>query len=164
MPSKTQSILLGATVAVVVGTLLNIVVFNAGTIGLMLGSCVGCLFIFVGPLVAVWHYTNTYNLTIPAGTGAGIGALTGLATGVLSWVVTFVLRAVNVIPTALEMQERALEAVGADPSTMPDPSESFFSTPIGELVVGLAMGAIIGAIGGAIGAAIFKKGDLSADV
>lgn len=159
MPSKTQSIVLGAVVAVVVGTLLNIVIANAGTTGLMIGGCTACLLIFIGPLVAVWHYTSTHSLTLTAGEGAGIGALTGVAGSALGWAVTYVLRLADVLPTAAEAQRQAAEAFGADPSQLPDQSGSFLSTPIGELLVGLVMGAILGAIGGAIGAAIFKKGD-----
>ena len=163
MPSKNQSILLGAAVAVVVGTLLNIVIANAGTTGMMVGGCAGCLLIFIGPLVAVWHYTSTHHLTLTAGEGAGMGAITGVVGGILGWVVTYVLRLADVIPTAAEAQERAAAAFGADPATMPQ-SDSFFSSPIGELLIGLVFGAILGAIGGAIGAAIFKKGPAVDDV
>ncbi|MEM1117203.1 MAG: hypothetical protein AAF845_19340 [Bacteroidota bacterium] len=149
--------------AVVIGTLFNVVILNAGTAGMMFGGCLGCLFVFVGPLVTVWHYTSTYSLTIPAGAGAGLGAQTGLLSAVLSWLVTFVLRLVNVIPTAAEMQERMVREMGVDPSTIPA-QDGFMSSPIGELTVGLIAGAIVGAIGGAIGAAVFKKGDASGEV
>lgn len=158
MPSKNQSILLGALVSVVLGTVLAFIAYSGGMAGMILGGCGGCLVAFVGPVVAVWHYTNTNHLTIPAGTGAGMGALTGMAGAVLSWVVTFVLRAIDVFPTAAEWQQTSQEMFGAEGGEVPDMSGSFMGSPLGELVVGLVMGAIVGAIGGAIAASIFKKG------
>lgn len=164
MPNKTQSILLGAAVSVVLGTVLAFIAYSGGTAGMMLGGCGGCLVAFVGPVVAVWHYTSTNRLTIPAGAGAGLGAITGVAGAALSWLVTFVLRAVGVFPTAEEWQRQTQEMFGAEGAAMPAAGGSFFSSPVGELVVGLLVGAIVGAIGGAIAAAIFKKGTATDEV
>ena len=158
MPSKNQSILLGALVSVVLGTILAFIAYSGGTAGLFLGGCGGCLAAFVGPVVAVWHYTNTHRLTIPAGSGAGLGALTGLTGAALSWVITFLFRAIGVFPTAEEWQRTTQEMFGQEGAEVPDMSGSIFSSPIGELVIGLLIGAIVGAIGGAIAASIFKKG------
>ncbi len=158
MPSKNQSILLGALVSVVLGVVLAFIAYSGSMAGMVVGGCGGCLAAFVGPVIAVWHYTNTHNLTLPAGSGAGLGAITGVAGSVLSWAVTLVLRAVGVFPTAEEVARRSSEMFGAGGTDVPDMSGSFMSSPIGELLIGLLVGAIVGAIGGAIAASVFKKG------
>ncbi len=163
MPSKNQSVLLGALVSAVLGVVLSILAFQGGMAAQMLGSCALCLAAFAGPLVAVWHYTDTNDLTIPAGSGAGLGALTGVVGAVISWVLAFALRSIGLIPTVAEIQERQRDMFierGMDPAQLDQAisSSSWMSGPIPELVMGIVVGAIVGAIGGAIGAAIFKKG------
>lgn len=163
MPSKTQSILLGALVYAVLGTVLAIVAFRGGMATQILGSCAVCLAAFAGPMVAVWHYVSTNNLTLPAGSGAGLGAITGITGALISAVLGLVLRAVDVLPTVAEVQERQREMMieqGMDPAQLDQAmaSSAWMSGPIPELIIGFLAGAIIGAIGGAIAASIFKKG------
>lgn len=159
MPSKTQSILIGALFSTVLGTILAFVMASGGMAAVIAGTCSACLLAFAGPVVAVWHYTRTYRLTLAAGAGAGLGAITGVVGSVLSWAVTFGLRAADLLPSAMELQRRTQEVLGVDASQAPDMSGSFFASPAGELVVGIVAGLIVGAIGGAIAASVFKKGE-----
>ena len=163
MPSKTQSILLGALVSAVLGTVLSILAFSGGMALQVLSGCGACLAAFVGPMVAVWHYTSTHGLTVSAGSGAGLGAITGVVGAVISAVLAFVFRAVGLVPTVAEMQEQQREMMverGMDPAQIDQAiaSSAWMSGPVAEIVIGLLAGAIVGAIGGAIAASIFKKG------
>ena len=58
MPDKQQSIILGGIVAGILST---------SYLGFLNLLC--CMGIIIGALVAVWHYTDTHELTIPSGTG-----------------------------------------------------------------------------------------------
>ena len=164
MPSKTKSILIGAVVYAVVGAVMAFVASSGNFVAAAVAGCGGCLAAFAGPATAVWHYVSTYRLTLPAGAGAGLGALTGLAGAVLSIVLTYVLRAVDVLPTAaeaMEIQREMLIAAGQDAAAVDAQLEAgaALSGPVFEVGVGLLTGLIVGAIGGAIAAAVFKRGE-----
>lgn len=164
MPSKTTSILIGAAVYAVVGALMTFVSISGGLATAALGGCGACLAAFAGPVVAVWHYVTTYRLTLPAGSGAGLGAITGLAGAVLSTVLTFVLRAINVFPTAaeaVEIQRRLMIEAGLDAAQVDAQlaAGQAMSGPVFEIGVAVVSGLVIGAIGGAIAAAVIKRGE-----
>lgn len=155
--SKGQSVFLGALVAGVLST------SYLGFINLL---C--CLGVIIGALVAVWHYTNTYALTIAAGEGAGLGALAGALGAVISGVLTLAL-----VPLGLDTNTILADffvenfADQLDPEQLAELEEQLAAgTTPGSLLVGTLLGAgisaIFGAIGGAIGAALFKKGPRSA--
>ena len=121
------------------------------------GSCLSCIAVLGAGALAVWHYTDTYDLTLTGGSGAGMGALAGLVAGIASSLLSFLLVAVGVAPDPMA----ALEAAQAGGAEMPQWLLDFYSGStfyVVALVIGLVIGAIAGAIGGAIGAAVFKKG------
>ena len=150
MPSKTQSILLGSLVAGLLST---------SYLGFINAFC--CAGIIIGGLVAVWHYTNTYNLTILGGQGSAMGALAGVIGAVIGGLLTYVLELIGVPGTQEAVQglfegfmsPEQLEQMEAQQEASRGPAGMLIS-----LVVGAVLGAIFGAIGGAIGAAVFKKG------
>lgn len=168
MPNKSQSVLLGALITAVLGLIMAVISFSGGTAGQYLTSLVCCLTAVIGASVAVWHYTNTYDLTISAGTGAGLGALALAAGGALSYVVSEALQAVGLFPSdaaILEQQRQQLLAQGMDPAQV-DQGLQFaqtFQGPIGA-VANVVVMAILGAVVGAIAASIFKRGEADDEV
>ena len=164
MPSKTQSILIGALVYAVVGAVMSFIATSGGMATAALGGCGACLAAFAGPMVGVWHYVSTNKLTIPAGSGAGLGAVTGLAGGVLAYGLTQLLRVINILPTvaeAAELQRQMMIDMGVDAAEVDAQlaAGSAMSGPVAEIAISVIGGLIIGAIGGAIAASVFKKGE-----
>ena len=153
MPDTKQSIILGALVSGILGT------SYLGYINLL---C--CLGVIVGALVAVWHYTDTNEITIPTGKGAGLGAMAALGGALIALVLNFVLIQAGIrhdlagvefminnlgdsmAPEQLEAMEMQLEA-------------PFQLGPyLLNGIFGFAISAAFGAIGGSLGAKLFKKG------
>lgn len=165
MPTKLPSIVIGAAVYAVLSVLITVVSQSGGLTAQTIGGCAVCLAALAGPLVAVWHYTSTHSLTIPAGSGAGIGAGAGALGGVLSGVITLVLQAVNVLPNAEEQIARTramLLEQGVDPAQVEQQmamTSGFTSNPAVGIVVAVVIGAVVGALAGAIGASVFKKAE-----
>lgn len=162
--SKMQSALLGALVYVVLGTIAQFIVVNSGMIGSPVGGLLLCLVAIIAPVVAVWHYTSTNSLTIPAGEGAGLGALASVAGAVISGVISLLLQAVGLFPSTeemLEMQREQMVSQGMSAEQVEQAMEmaSNFSNPLIGFVIGIVVGAVLGAIAGAISALIFKKGE-----
>lgn len=153
MPDSKQSILLGALVTGLLSTSY-----------LSYINILCCLGVIAGALVAVWHYTDTNELTIPTGKGAGLGTMAALGGTLIALVLNLVLIQVgirhdlaivefmvnsfgdNMPPEQIEEMERQLEA----------PFE--VGPYLLNGVFGLAISAAFGAIGGSIGAKLFKKG------
>ena len=155
MPDQKQSILLGALVTGLLST------SYLGFINLL--CCAG---VIIGSLVAVWHYTSTHNLTIPAGKGAVMGLITAIVGALFGFILTYVLMMIG-IRHDLVITEWMLDAFGE--SMQPeqiDQMEEQINQPVSlgthlltiNTVIGIIVSAIFGAVGGAIGAAIFKKG------
>ncbi|QXD16369.1 DUF4199 family protein [Rhodocaloribacter litoris] len=155
MPSKNQSILLGG---LVVGLL------STSYLGLINMLC--CAGVLIGAVVAVWHYTSTYELTIPAGEGATIGALAALIGGLISLVLNFVLMKIG-IRHDLVISQFMLERFGE--GMPPEQYEQIREQMSQPVTLGsylkqawygavLIVTAIFGAIGGVLGAVLFKKG------
>jgi len=157
MPSKTQSIIIGAAVYVVLGLLVNFL-FQGGGIT---AGIIGCLIPFSSGLVAVWHYTATHNLTIPAGQGAGMGALAGLAGAVVATIIVFVLISAGILPDPIEAARLQMESQGLSDEQLDSALVMVerFSNPVVDLALSAVVAALFGAVSGAIGAVIFKKGD-----
>lgn len=173
MPSKTPSIALGAAVSVILSLALSFAILGMGTTGQAIVGCATCLLVFIGPLVAVWHYTSTHRVTLPAGPGAGLGAITGAVGALVAGLVQQVLILANLYPDAAELLERQREqmiASGLDPAQidqamqMAETMGGMASNPILGIGLNVLIGAVIGAIGGAVGAAIFKKGPLEPEL
>lgn len=160
MPSKSQSILIGIGTSVVLGLAFTFVSSTTGTIGQSLAGCLTCLVWLAAPMVAIWHYTSTYNLTIPAGQGAGMGAVVGAGGGGISAILQQVLVSVGVLPDPVQQAREIYEAQGMSAEQIDQTMSmvEMFSGPVMGIVVALVIGALVGAIGGAIGASVFKKG------
>ena len=149
MPSKTQSILLGGLVAGILST---------SVLGLINVLC--CAGVIIGALVSVWHYTTTYDLTIPAGQGVLIGVLAGgvgaLVAGLLNWLVGLV----GLDLTTLVI--RVFENSGAPQEQLDLLRQQAQNQGWGDALLGIVFSvvvyAVVGAIGGAIGASAFKRG------
>ncbi len=159
-PEKTQSILLGG---LVVGLL------STSYLGLINMAC--CAGVIIGAVVTVWHYTDTYELTIKAGEGASLGAMAAVVGGLIAMVLNFILvkmgiRADQAIAEFMlerfrenmppEQYEEAIEQLN-QPVTIGTYLKSQWYG------ASLIIYAVFGAIGGVIGAALFKKGPEAPD-
>lgn len=152
MSSKWTSIMIGA---------LTVGVLSTSYLGLLNILC--CLGVIIGAVVAVWHYTDTYALTITGGTGAGIGASAGALGAVISTLLTLLLLGIGLEGGGVEdlmmdffrgmMTEEQLREIEAQQEDARTAMGWITNTLIGAVIF-----AIFGAIGGAIGAAVFKKG------
>jgi hypothetical protein len=153
MPSKQQSILLGG---LVVGLL------STSYLGLINMLC--CAGVIIGAVVAVWHYTDTNQLTITAGQGAVMGLLAAIVGWLISLVLNFVLIKAG-IRSDLVISQFILDRFG---DNMPPESydqmvdQMNANITIGSYLLnavwGVLFSVVFGAVGGAIGAVIFKKG------
>ena len=154
MSDKTQSILIGGAVVAVLST---------SYIGFI--NCLCCAGVIIGAMTAVWHYTNTNSLTIPAGQGAVIGLLAAIVGAVLAMLVNYILINLGIRSDQAIVEfilnrfgdQMPLEQVEAMEEQL-DASLSFGTFFINSLI-GLVVSTIFGAIGGAIGASVFKKGE-----
>lgn len=156
MPSKTQSVLIGAVVYIVLGVLIQ-VLFPGG--GAVVGI-LGCLVSLSSGLAAVWHYTSTQNLTIPAGQGAGMGAIAGLVGALIGVAIGFILISAGILPEPLEVARDQMENSGMSEAEIDNAMSMVerFSNPVFSGAIAAVIGTIAGAISGAIGAVVFKKG------
>ncbi len=156
MPSKTQSIVVGAVVYIVLGVLIQFLFQGGGAVA----GILGCLVSLSAGLVAVWHYTSTHSLTIAAGQGAGMGTLAGLLGAIVGVVIGYMLISAGLLPEPLEAARIQMENQGLSDAEI-DQAMSIaekFSNPAITGIIATVVGAIIGAISGAIGAVVFKKG------
>jgi hypothetical protein len=153
MPDSKQSILLGALVAGLLSTSY-----------LSYINILCCLGVIAGALAAVWHYTDTNELTIPTGKGAGLGTMAALGGTLIALVLNLVLIQVG-IRHDLAIVEFMVNSFGDSmPPEQIEEMERQLEAPfeVGPYllngVFGLAISAAFGAIGGSIGAKLFKKG------
>ncbi len=126
----------------------------------MVAGLLGCLVPFSSGLVAVWHYTSTHNLTVPAGQGAGMGALAGLAGALVAGAIAYLLISVGILPDPIEAARTQMEGQGMSEEQLDSALAMMerFSNPVIGLAIGGVVGTLLGAISGAIGAVVFKKG------
>ena len=162
MPSKLPSILIGALIYAVVGAIGGVLSVAGGGMQYV-GGALGCLAMIFGAAGAVWHYTSTHRLTLPAGPGAALGAGAGALGALISWALTWVLTTTGIMPDPMEAARRQLEGQGMSEEQIEAAMQmtEMFSGPLG-VVVGLGIGALIGAVVGAIAALVFKKGEADA--
>lgn len=164
-PSKNSSIAVGIAVYVVLGLVAAFITFSGGAATQTLGGLLSCLVGIAAPVVAVWHYTSTHSLTIPAGAGAGLGAIASSVGAVLSGILSWTFQRIGIFPTTAEMMEQQRDqmiAQGMSPEDVDGMMEMFGGMGDNlmlQLGMGVVFGALFGAIAGAIAAAIFKKGD-----
>ena len=127
-------------------------------------GCLTCAAYVGSGFLAVWHYANTYALTLPAGTGAGLGAGAGVIAALVSGVIDFVSARLGARPSLQEQLEagfRALEEGGMSPDQLDQLRELMSSAGfmVTAVVFGLVVIAAMGALGGVIGAGAFRKGE-----
>ena len=163
MPSKTKSILIGAAVSAILSVVQVFLSVNGGTQTQSLALPLCCLTAVAGAGTAVWHYTTTHRLTIPAGTGAGLGAGAVAGGYLAAYLISKALQAVGVTPSDAENMERARQQLldqGMD-QAMIDQSMQMAEALSGPAGTAASLGllAVLGAIGGAIAAAVFKRGE-----
>lgn len=162
MPPKTQSVLLGAALYTVLSLITGFIALNSGQVGQSLTGLLCCLVAIGSPMLAVWHYTNEYNLTIPAGPGAAMGALVVVIGGAISYGIQRILQATGAFPTDEEIMERTrdqLASQGMDAEQIEQiMGFAEMSSGITGFLVNLVVAVVIGVVGGVLGAVIFKKG------
>ncbi len=165
-PSKLPSVAIGAAVYALLGIGLTFLTFRVGGAAMYASLCGLCLVMLLGPVLAVWHYTSTYRLTLLAGPGAAIGAMTGAAGALLSGVLTQALIAIQLLPDQAEqlaIQRANMIEMGMDPAQVNEAMAAAgtgpFSNPWLALVLSTVIAAALGAAIGAISASLFKKGD-----
>jgi hypothetical protein len=156
MGGKAESLLLAGLATGVVASLVEVIPGVAG--------CLTCAVYIGSGMLAVWHYANTYAVTLTAGSGAGLGAGAGILAGIVSALIDYAIAALGGRPTFREQMEagfRALEEGGMGPDQL-DQIRTWMDTPsviVAAIAFGLLMIAVMGAIGGAIGAGAFRRGE-----
>jgi len=153
MPDSKQSIILGGLVSGLLSTSY-----------LSFINWICCMGVIAGAIVAVWHYTDTNELTIPTGQGAKMGVFAALIGLLVATVLNFILMKAGINhETALsefiinkfgdQMPPEQLEAIEAAMTK---------EKTILDYVKAIGMGAVafsaFGAMAGAIAAKMFKKG------
>lgn len=153
MPDKNQSILLGGLVVAVLSTSY-----------LSLINMICCLGVIVGAVIAVWHYTETNEITVSGGTGATMGVLAALFGLIVASIINFGLIKMGIRHDQV-FTEWMINAMGDN--MPPEQYDAMVEQMNADITIGLmlkntALGAIVyvifGAIGGMIGAKMFKKG------
>jgi hypothetical protein len=153
MPDTKQSIILGALVTGILST---------SYLGLINVLC--CIGVIAGALVAVWHYTDMNELTIPTGKGAGMGAVAAVGGSAIAMILNLALIQFG-IRHDLAVVEFMLNRFGDSlPPEQIEAMEAQLEAPFQlgayflNALLGFVISAAFGAIGGAIGAKVFKKG------
>lgn len=167
MQSKTTSILIGGLSCALLSTFIQIgsTTFNPAGQNPLLGAVFGCLGCIVGltsGLIAVWHFTGEYELTLTRGEGIKLGALAGLVSAFVGWMMVQALMVLNVMPSAEDVVELMMENPALDnPEANMDMVIQWIEISMGwgGLAIALIFGPVLGLLGGMIGAAMFKKGD-----
>lgn len=156
MARKVESLMLAGVAGGVVASLVEIIPGGTG--------CLTCA-VYVGSgVLAVWHYANTYALTVPGTAGAGLGAGAALLSTIVSALLNYLISLLGARPGFREQIETGLDAM-EDAGMGPEQIEQirmWISTPsflVTAIVFGLVITAGLGAMGGLIGAGAFRKGD-----
>lgn len=154
MSTKQQSILLGGVVAALLST---------SYIGFI--NCLCCLGVIIGAVTAVWHYTETNQLTIRPGEGAVMGLVVGALGAFIAIFLNYALIKAGVrhdaaiVDLMLQNFGDALDPAQYDQLAAQRDEEVSFVPHFVNGLLSVAVSAVFGAIGGAIGASLFKKGD-----
>lgn len=127
-------------------------------------NCLCCAGVIAGAMAAVWHYTNTNELTIATGEGAVMGLVAGALGAVVAFFLNYALlqmglgaeEAIREVVMNMFADQMSTEQIEEMERQM-ESGSSFGARAVNGLI-GVVVSAIFGAIGGAIGAAVFKKG------
>lgn len=170
-PSKQSSIIFGVVVAALLGAISSLIATQL--VGSTFASLIPCLIAIIPAFIAVWHYTNTHQISISAGEGASLGAMVMVIGSILSGLLNLGLQAIGLTPTQAEIKALAEATVekqwkdqGLSPEQIQQSKEMMSSmdwiyNPLLGIISGIVIGLVIGAICGAIAATIFKKGNES---
>ncbi len=146
---RFTSVVLGGLAATVAVLLFSYLGSTGGFPPNPLYGCLACLSYMISGLVAVWHYTSEYSVTLSGGEGVKIGMFSGVTAGVLAAIVVFLLTVLGVMPGPEEMLE-AMERSGM----LDQPGAEFsvrmmemFSGPLG-FVISLVQGTVVGGVMG----------------
>ncbi len=160
MSSKLPSAIYGAVAAVVLATLFQLLQIHVhNNFGILF-----CLSYLVCGLVAVWHYTGEYSVTLPGKDGVLLGTLSGAFAAFLGHLLGYLLMVLNVLPD----KEEAIEGTIAQLHASGNASEEAIQGTIQymEFIYGMegllafsALFVLFGLIGGAVGRAIWKRGE-----
>jgi hypothetical protein len=148
MSNKGTSILTGGLAIALLATLLALIP--------TIGPFISCLGVIAGAMVAVWHYTSTYGVSLPAGEGAGVGALAGVVGAILGILLGLLLVQAGVIPDPQQVVQEQLRDMPAEQREMAERMARWGQGPIGW-IISIVIYSILGAIGGAIGASVFRR-------
>lgn len=153
MPSRTQSILIGGLVVGVLST---------SVIGLINLLC--CAGVIIGAMVGVWHYTETYQITIESGQGALIGALAGVVGAIVAGLLNQLLMVIGLdyMGGMREMMQQFSQMQGDTGMTdeqMRMMQQGSWLVMLLGVAFNIVLYGLFGAVGGAIGASVFQKGD-----
>ena len=166
MQSTGTSILIGGLSCAVLSTLIQVAstMVNSGGQNPILGAvfgCLGCLIGLTSGLIAVWHYTGEYELTLKSGEGVKLGALAGVVSALVAFLLVRVLMFMGVMPTASDVIEQLADSPGMENAGgQLDMAVQWIEISMGwgGLIIGLVVGSLFGLLGGMMGAAMFKKG------
>jgi len=168
MPPSQRSYLVGG----LAGSLLVVICgYLAATLAMpfnMVFSCLACLAYVSCGLVAVWHYTNEYSLTLTGGKGSALGAKAGALAGAVAPALSYILQLIGILPGPAEALREMQNNSAMDPASieMMQGFMEFFDGPFGlifNIVLGMIFGTLLGLVGGAIGRGIWKLGDSPED-
>ena len=158
--------MIGGLVSAIMGTGIQVVsTLSYSGMGMrpvdFLFGCLGCLTWLASGLIAVWHYTNKYQLTLTSRQGFKLGALAGLVNALAIFLFGRALVFMGIMPSAADMARlfTGNPAFGVPDTDMDMYGEVFgFAFVWGALLFGLVLGPLLGLIGGAIGSAMFERG------
>jgi hypothetical protein len=157
-PDNFQSLLIGAGVALVL----------SGVPFLNLINFLCCMGVALGGATAVWHFTNTYSLTLTPGEGFKQGAIACLIGGLALYVIQMILLVAFGYQSGKEWIDVMKNFVGNDPAARAQfeaqmAEQAREATSIKNIAIGLVTTLILyplfGGAGGAIAASLFKKGN-----
>ena len=152
MLSKFTSALIGGAAGAIIAVTFQVL---QNTISEFLGIF-ACLSYILCGLIAVWHYTNEYSVTLRPPQSIRLGALAGLCGAIVGSFLYILLQSVGVLPSNAEILEEAMAVGDANAARIAE-----FMVSAGGIVVGTVIGTVMGLVGGVIGGAIWKKGDES---
>ncbi len=129
--------------------------------GVPILSCLCCLWIIGGAILASYLLIKDSSAPLTSSDGAIVGVFTGLVAAVVQTVVNLLF-----LPLNRQVTQRIMERLAEYMEQMPSGFESFldeapFETSVPGILIGLVVSVLIfsalGALGGIIGLSLFKK-------
>jgi len=162
MPSNTTSALIGGLSTAVLVTLLNLLTLTGNVVIQTLLGCLSCLVYLCAGLIAVWHYTTEYSLTLTGRQGVTLGLFSGAIAGATAAIIQHALVMVGIMPgpeEAMAASGVSMDQPGMEVAKIMIEMMSGTTGLVITIVLGVIFGGLLGLAGGAIGRSIWKKGD-----